>query len=152
MQETLQHILPPLQDKCISSAQLLQLRHLMQLREDYTVFLNDINDMKRSSNASDSIHSSDRKILEYVQKNNDQLQDWVIKPRKKDVDCHPSISVNQKIKTNNSFATLSDHETEDELATNISTMAIQTTKQSVKQKPKQKPKQPAVTPRTNTLL
>ncbi|GIX76104.1 hypothetical protein CEXT_461001 [Caerostris extrusa] len=38
MQETLQHILPPLQDKCISSAQLLQVRHLMQLREDYTVF------------------------------------------------------------------------------------------------------------------
>ncbi|GIX72894.1 hypothetical protein CEXT_2221 [Caerostris extrusa] len=75
VQETLQHILPPLQDKCISSAQLLQVRHLMQLREDYTVFLNDINEMKRSSNASDSIHSSDRKILEYFQKNNDQLQD-----------------------------------------------------------------------------
>ncbi|GIX79023.1 hypothetical protein CEXT_772201 [Caerostris extrusa] len=46
MQETLQHILPPLQDKCISSAQLLQVRHLMQLREDYSVFLNDINEMK----------------------------------------------------------------------------------------------------------
>ncbi|GIY23494.1 hypothetical protein CEXT_613211 [Caerostris extrusa] len=52
----------------------------MQLREDYTVFLNDINDMKRSSNASDSIHSSDRKILEYFQKNNDQLQDWPKQP------------------------------------------------------------------------
>ncbi|GIX83482.1 hypothetical protein CDAR_221871, partial [Caerostris darwini] len=71
MQETLQHILPPMQDKCITSAELLQVRHLMQLREDYTVFINDINEMKRASNASDNIHSSDRKILEYFQKNTD---------------------------------------------------------------------------------
>ncbi|GIX76103.1 hypothetical protein CEXT_460991 [Caerostris extrusa] len=68
------------------------------------------------------------------------------KPRKRKSTATPSISVNRKIKTNNSFATLSDLETEDELATNISTMAIQNTKQPVKQKPKQ----PAVTPQTNT--
>ncbi|GIY03628.1 RNA-directed DNA polymerase from mobile element jockey [Caerostris darwini] len=176
IQETLQHMLPPMQDKCITSAQLLQVRHLMQLREDYTVFLNDINDMKRASSATDNIHSSDRKIVEYFQKNNDQLQDWVshiilnmqnsnflitstntysdifdtripfkvatpfvtVKQRKRKSTATPTATVNQKIKTTNSFATLSDLETEDELATNISTMAIQGNTQPTKQKPKTK--------------
>ncbi|GIZ05038.1 hypothetical protein CEXT_582581 [Caerostris extrusa] len=48
-----------------------------------------------------------------------------VKPRKRKSTATPSISVNQKIKTTNSIATLSDLETDDELATNIGTMAIQ---------------------------
>ncbi|GIY88025.1 hypothetical protein CDAR_368851 [Caerostris darwini] len=152
----------------------------MQLREDFTVFLNDINEIKRTSNSTDNIHSSDRKIVEYFQRNNEQVQDWVspailltqnshslyvsssnfsdifdaripfkvaipfvtVKPRKRKSTATSSIptNVNQKIKTNNSFAKFSDLETDDELATNISTIAIQNSTQSTKQKLKPKVK------------
>ncbi|GIY24066.1 hypothetical protein CEXT_785131 [Caerostris extrusa] len=74
MQDTLRHILLPLQDKCITSGQIFQVGQLVYLREHYTIFLNDTADMKRTSSSADTIHYSDCKILEFYNRNNSQVR------------------------------------------------------------------------------